>query len=360
MAKRVSGFEKWFAKVQFGFGARLNFYREFAALLNAGMSKTDAIDLTHKVASHEGKKKGEAVAIIAKDVHLRMQNGSSFSAAIKPWIPLDDSMVIEATENSSNFADQLEEYCGTLEKKKAIKGTIFGGIIYPIFLFLLIYGMLIYFGSNVVPEIGKLLAPEKWTGPAAALRFMGNFAESYALPTAGSIIAFISIIVFLLPRWAGAGRTFADKLPIFSTYRMYTGVSFMMSISALINGGLPAVQAVERLRTMGTPYVRHRMEIIRRHMLNGYDFGTALDKSGTGWPDPKLNLSIKVFSQTQDLSSQLSRLAKDWLDNAQKSMDVKMGLFRNIALFAVFGVIITVVGGMYSLQDQIAQSINSQ
>ena len=360
MASRTSGFEKHFARIQFGFNSRLQFYREFAALLRAGMAKTDAIGLTHRVASHEGKKNNEPLAIIAKDIHLRMQNGMSFSAAAKPWVTVDDLMVIEATENSANFSEQLEEYCDALEQKKKIKGTIIGGVVYPIFLFLLIYGMLIYFGSQVVPEIGQLLDPEEWRGPAAGLRFMGEFAENYAIVTAIGIVAFFVFIWWLLPRWYGMGRSYADNLPIFSTYRMYTGVSFMMSISALIQGGIPAVQAIERLKNMGNPYVKHRMKMIHRHMLNGYDLGTALDKTKTGWPDPKLNLSIKVFSQTQDLSLQLSRLAKDWLGNAQKSMETKMALFRNGALFAVFGVIITVVAGMYSLQDQIAQSIQAQ
>jgi general secretion pathway protein E len=38
----MEGFERWFAKIQFGFEPRIKFYQEFAALLRAGMSKPDA------------------------------------------------------------------------------------------------------------------------------------------------------------------------------------------------------------------------------------------------------------------------------------------------------------------------------
>jgi len=353
----ASGFELWFAKIQFGYQARVKFYQELAALLRSGMSKTDAIDLLALVASDEGRKKGDPVAVVLNQVLLGMRNGLSFGEAIRPWVPPDDRMILEATENSDDFPGQLEAYIGTTKKKKKIVGTIIGGLTYPVFLFLMIYGMLLYFGMSVVPEMGRLLDPEKWTGAAAFLAFLGRFAESYAGPFLVGVVVVLILIFFALPRWRGKARRIADKLPIFSLYRTYTGISFMVAIAALMRGGMPPINAVERILPTANPYVRERLNLIRRGMLNGLDFGEALHRTGTAWPDYNMNLSIKIFARTQDLSQQLARLAADWLDLNQEAMEKRMGTFRSLALVAVFLVIMAVVAGMYALQGQITSAV---
>jgi type II secretory pathway component PulF len=94
-------------------------------------------------------------------------------------------------------------------------------------------------------------------------------------------------------------------------------------------------------------------------MLNGLNFGAALHTSGTGWPDPTLNLSIKIFAETHDLSAQLQRISEDWLERGRVKIDRSIALIRTVVLLVVFGVIMGIVGGMYALQDQIATSMNS-
>lgn len=354
----ASGFELWFAKIQFGFEQRTKFYQEMAALLRAGMSKTDAMGLLAYVASDEGRKRGEPVAMVLTEVLLAMRNGQSFGHAIRPWVPADDRMMLEATENSDDFPQQLEAYCATMKKKKKIVGTIVGGLTYPVFLFLMIYGMLLYFGQSVVPEMGRLLAPERWTGPAAFLAFLGRFAESYAGWFLVSVAVLLVLVLLTLPRWLGRARVLADKLPIYSLYRMYTGISFMVAVAALMRGGMPPMQALDRIMPTANPYVRERLSLIRRGMLNGLDFGEALHATGTAWPDYNMSLSIKVFARTQDLSTQLARLAGDWLDKKQEEIAARMAFTRSLALVAVFLVIIGVVAGMYSLQNQISTEVS--
>lgn len=352
-----SGFERWFAKIQFGFESRVKFYQEFAALLRAGMSKPDAVALLYTVASDEGKKKGEAGAVVLGEILKQMRNGKSFGEAIRPWVPPDDRMVLEASENSDDFPSQLEGYCWALRQKKKVVGTIVGGLAYPVFLTAMVFGMLIYFGRSIVPSIGVLLPPEKWTGPAAFLAFLGRFADHYAMPAAGTMIGLLIVISFSLPRWTGRVRKIVDHLPIYKLYRVYTGISFMLAISSLMRGGIAPINAVERILPMSTPYVKERLTAIRRGMLNGLDFGEALHRFGASWPDYNMNLSIKIFARTQDLSKQLSRLAQDWLMLNQEKMAQRMAATRSVALVMVFAVIVAVVGGMYSVQSQITAAV---
>ncbi|ESQ17362.1 MAG: type II secretion system F family protein [Rhodobacteraceae bacterium] len=355
----ASAFENWFARVQFGYGLRTQFYQEFAALLRSGMSKPEALELLALVASDEGKKKGEPSAVVLYGMLRDMKNGKSFGEAVKKWVPPDDRMVLDATENSDDFPGQLDEYVQTMKRKKKVVATIIGGLTYPIFLFILVFAMLVYFGREIVPQIGGVLPPERWTGAAAFLRFLGVFATEYAVPFAVASVA-LSVLVFVsLPRLTGRVRRILDQLPVYKLYRVYTGISFMLAVSSLMRGGMSPVVSVERILPSSTPYVKERLAGIRRGMLNGLDFGEALHRHGRSWPDYKMNLSIKIFARTQDLSKQLSRLAQDWLTMNQEKMEQRMGTIRTAALIGVFLVIMAVVAGMYSIQAQITAEVQA-
>ena len=352
-----SAFEKKFAKMFFGFDKRLKFYQQMGALTRTGMPKTDALQMIYIVASKEGKKKDETLAVVVADIIAGMVNGEGFGQAIKPWVPIDDVMVLEAIESSDDFPRFIDEYCEMLVGKKKIMSTIKGGLTYPVVLLSAIYGLMFYFGKSVTPKIEPLLAMEYWVGPAAFLAFLNRFAENLAFPITVTTFVTLTLVILSLKRWIRFGRVYADKLPIYSTYRMYTGISFMTSVAALTQGGMPVIGAVEKVMPLSQPYVKYRLKMVYRHMLNGENFGAALYRTGTGWPDQELNLSLKIFAETADLSQQLSRLAKDSLITSQQKIEASMGVLRSVTMCIVFAVILGIVGGMYGLQDLIAQKL---
>lgn len=353
---KPSSLELKLAKMSFSYKQRTDFYNQLISLLDTGMSQTDAIQMCWDVASLEGKKPKETLAIVLQDIIQRKKDGHSLGQAIKPWVPGEDVMVFEAIENSDDFVSNLRDYMIMLEKKKKIKATIVGGVIYPIILVAGVLGIMTYFGTSIVPVIGQILPMEEWYGPARFLVFMNNFAMNYVTPTIITMITLSVAVIVSLPRWAGGGRIIADKFPIYSTYRMYTGISFLMSMASLIQGGMPATQAIDRLRPQASPYVAYRLMKVRNQMLNGNNFGAALHKAGTGWPDRTMNLNIKIFAETQDLSAQLSKLSMGWIDEAQKNINGTMGLVRNVAMIAVAGTLIGIVGGVFALQTQISNA----
>jgi len=354
--KRPGKMERKFAKLQFGYQQRVDLYNQLISLLATGMNTTDALRMAYDVASHEGKKPKELDAIILSEVILAMKNGDSLAKALSPWVPKEEVMSIGAFLNSDDFIGNLRSYLETQEKKRKIKSTIISGMIYPVLLFTMIYGVMMYFGNSIVPTIAELLPMDRWTGPALFLTFMYHFSRDYAVPGVVAIVVGLAVIIFLLPRWSGAGRSFADKLPIFSTYRMYTGISFLMSVSSLMQGGVPTTDALKQIEPHANRYVKTRIVAVRRQMMNGANFGAALYRAGSGWPDAKMNLNIKIFAETQDLSAQLSKLAKMWVDQSQIAVERNMGLLRTVSMFAVFGVIMGIVVGVYALQGQIGTS----
>jgi type II secretory pathway component PulF len=350
---------KKLAKLSFGFQARLDFYERLASLVSTGVSRTEALEMLYMVESDYGKKPDASLAVIVGDVREKLQNGETFGQAISFWVPRDDIMVIEAIENATEFSRYLIEYGETLKKKKKIAAMIIGGLIYPGMMVLAVMGLMYYFGTSVVPEVSKLLPIDQWSGPASFLRFMYNFANDMVTYTVLGFVGTISLIIFLLPRWKKNGRKVADRMPIFSLYKMYTGIGFLISMSSLLQAGLSPTQAIEKVIPRANPYVKFRLDLVRRQLVNGNNLGRALHNTRTDWPNRKMNLSISIFAETQDLSKSLQKLSGDWIDQSIKEIAATMALFRSLAMIMIFGVIMGIVAGMYGLQDQISSSLQT-
>ena len=188
---------------------------------------------------------------------------------------------------------------------------------------------------------------------AGFLRDAGKIANDWAAVVGILATAGLVLITLALPRWKGFGRNLADRLPVFAIYRLHTGIYFLRSMAALMSVGISATEAIDRIRPSASPYVGHRIDIVRFHLLNGHDLGSALDKSGTGWPDPDLNLSLGIFSQTPNFPSQLSALADEWLESARDRAEQRAGILRMLALLAIFGVISGVALALYDIQSQV-------
>jgi len=355
---RQGRFLRWFARVQMTPAVRQTLYREMAALMRTGISRSQICQMLFTVKSREGRDTTRPVAVVMRDVLRSLRDGASFAAAMRPWVPPMDAMIFEAGENSDDFADQLEEYCEVIQARQDMRAAVFGGLAYPVILLVVLFAVLKIFGSRLFPQIGEILPPEQWRGAGQALAALGWFARDWVDMLAAAFLAAIALVVALMPRWTRAGRSVADRLPLFSTYRMVTGVSFLLSLAGLLRGGLPAARALARIQEYAPPYVRHRVERIHRLMLNGHGLGAAIADAGTGWPDYETNLSIKIFGQSQDLSAHLSRLSRDWLKMTVARIERQMNVLKGVMIFVVFVLIVIIISGMFEIQQQIADQIS--
>lgn len=354
----MNWFERWFCKMQFGGKQRVEFYEQLISLVRSGQTRRNAIETAWLIASKDGKKPKEGVALILDDVKKRLENGLTFGEAMAPWAPNDDVMVLNAIENSADFASSLENYLELDKRRRAMVGKIVGGMMYPMVLLIGAYALVIYFGNSVMPQLNEIYPMEKWTGPAYTLKLMAIFAQNYAIPVTIAIVSLLTLVVLSLPRWSVMGRSIADKFPIYSIYRAYTGVNFLVAMAALTGGGMKVVDAIDNLIPKSSTYVRHRLLLTKRGMLSGKNLGQALYDTNTDWPDANINLNLKVFAQTQDLSASMDKISRESLSKTEKKMDKSLAGLKFFAMMTVFGVLVGVMTGIFGIQSQLGSEMN--
>lgn len=353
MDRKLHPLKKKRIKLDFDQRKREEFYHRMIALRDTGMPIEEILEQCLRVASEDGLKPKNNEAILLRDVLDKKLNGASLAEALSDWLPAEDVMIFEAVQDSRRFSDSLKDYLTISEKKRKIRRTIVVGMIMPVIMIAMTIGMAYSFGSSVVPMVADLLPMEEWQGAALFLKGFSFFAETLFVPIILGIIITIVTVFALLPRWAGRGRSVADNFPIFSTYKVYTGISFLVALSSLTTSGVNIEDALVKLQKRATPYVKHRIDLIYSNKMNGDNLGEAMHRTGTNWPDKTMNLSIKIFAETNDISAQLSRLAMHFIDESQQAVTRNMAIVSLAGLFLVFGVLMGFVGGIFALNSQV-------
>ncbi len=348
--------ETKFLKIQFTFKLRLKFYNELIALLNAGYSRGEALEVLWRLRTNEGKDTKTTLGRIYADIRIKIQNGLSFGEAIRLWVPKEDVMILDTIEDSDEFESHLARFCKTLETNRRQKKSLVGALGYPVLLMTMAYGVLVYFSLAIAPELNSLFPIDNWQGLAYWLYSTGKVLAL--------IIPLVILLVILLPlllilsfsRWSSDWRVYADKLPIYSSYRTWNGALFLQSMGCLMSSGLTAMEAIGKIIPNASRYLRVRLEMVRFYMLDGDNLGEALSKTGGSWPDKTVNLSLQIFSQAPDLSKQLLVISEKMLEERNESLNRNIVMVRSVSFILVFGTILSVVWGMYDIQSQITMS----
>ncbi len=336
---------------------RQRFYRDLAALMKAGLSMGEAIDAIRAVSAASRRSTARRLAAILDGVRSRMRNGLSLSAALDGWVPDEERMAIAAMEAGDGLSAKLDAYSRSLKHRAEDRTKIAGELAYPGFLLLMVYGLLVHFHVRIAPVLGDLLPRPEWSGIARRLDSASGLATSNMLVVAFIVIAAGPAFAFTLRRWAGAGRAAADGLPVFSGYRARTGILFLKSAGSLMASGMTCVETIERIRPGSSPYMQHRLDLIRLNLLNGCSLGSAIELSGAGWPDRDMAISLKIMAGVPDFPSRLTELAEDWEREKREELGRDLALLRSLAFLVVFLVVSAMVLSIHSIQGQITSTL---
>ena len=335
---------------------RLKIYRKLSALLRNRFSLMNALDMIYNGISEEGRKPNDPMAIAVSMWGRSLQEGHPFSDCLKGWAPSRERLMLsvgDVADLESALMNLIKVAAGSTRMIR----PIINAVAYPIFLMMMSVLILYAIGVYMVPPMLSAAPNTVWTGTAKTLIDLSEWIQEH-WKFAFSIIPVACIIIYAtIGIWTGKVRVKFDRIPPWSLYKIFTGITWLLALSALVKGGVPLSVALTSLRRDSSRYLKERIDGALSFIKNGDNLGEALDASNFEFPDKQIIADLKIYSELDNFEEALDKLANEWLEESVYIIEQKSEIMNAVALLLISSIIAWTVFGTFDMQDQITTSM---
>jgi type IV pilus assembly protein PilC len=331
----------------------LVFNQQFLTLIRAGLPILNALELLIK------RQKDKVLRQVLENVRDRVKGGEMLSDAFaaQGMMPKIYTTNLMAGEKSGNMDEVLTRYINFQRLAMTFRKKLFVSLIYPTLLISVVFIMVMFLFTYVVPKFADLFESLDAKLPAITVFMLtvGQYAQKYApFALIGAVIAGL-----LLWRWKSSDRG-ADRidrvilsLPLLGEIRLKHQVAmFSRMLSTLLQGGLPLVPALE---TAGASMTSRRIlhGVIRAgvRVREGQGLAGSLEEQAI-FPDLAVEM-IEVGESTGALPAMLNSVAEFYEEDVQTALAASMALIEPLILIvmAIFvgGVLISLYLPIFTL-----------
>jgi len=346
---------KKFAKYSFSTDSTLRrrTWLKLAKLIENGVQIRSAIE-TMRDRRVKAKSETDNLVIAYGDWTKAINNGKRFSDSIAGWVKPEERMLIAAGEQSGRLELALRSAVELIVTSGKIKSAVMRGMMYPVVLLLLSFGILYLFGYKIIPAFSKVVKDAEWTGVAASMVSVSHFVQDW-LWLVGIVAITIAIAFFVsLPIWVGSLRAKFDAYAPYSIYRIVSGGTWMVAFSALVGAGVRAESALEMLSANATPWLKERINGCLAGMRNGFTVGDSLARAGHGFPDPEVIDDLGVYSSLSSFDQALAIIGEEMMNDGIERVERSMTVLFNVGLVVVSLLLSWMISGMLAMQLQMA------
>ncbi len=287
------------------------FTRQFAAMLDAKISITDALNsLYHQTPNYYLR---DAIYEISTDI----SSGLSLSQALEKRSDVFFEFyvnLIQSAEVTGRVEEVMVYLADYLEKEMLILSKVRTAMIYPIFVILLsivVGGILI---GLVFPQIAPLFQDANFQLPLITRIFLalGNFINSWWV----AIVIFFVVLTLIVIDYLRTkeGKAVVNQLlltlPLIGTFfkKLYVA-RFSEVASVLIKGGIPITQAIEISgHTVGSAFYQEILHDVVERVRRGEQLSQAFERYEQFFP-PIVNQMVTVGEQTGRLDDMFVRIS---------------------------------------------------
>ena len=285
-----------------------------------------------------------------------LQEGHPFSDCLKGWAPSRERLMLSVGD-VSDLESALLNLIKVTEGSTRMIRPIVSAVAYPSFLLMMSVLILYAIGVYMVPPMLDAAPNTRWTGTAKTLIDLSEWIQANWL-IAFSIFPILAIIIYItIGIWTGPVRVKIDRCPPWSLYKIFTGITWLLALSALVKGGVPVSVALTSLRRDSNKYLKEKIDGALFHIKNGDNLGQALDKAGYEFPDKQIITDLKIYSELDNFEEALDKLANEWLEESVYMIEQRAEIMNMVAMLTVSGIIAWAVFGTFDMQDQITSAM---
>jgi type IV pilus assembly protein PilC len=320
----------------------LIFNQQFLTLIRAGLPILGSIQMLGKI------QKNAAFSGQLDDVAARVKRGEALSAAFEAQtgFPIMYTTTLLAGERSGNLTEVLDRYVNFQKVALALRKKLVGALIYPTVLLALVFCLLIFMFTVVIPQFAKLYDQLGSKLPALTVDLLafGKWMQHNIVWLAlGALIAGFAFYRFAI---TDNGRDFVDgvrvRMPVFGKiWLKYQVALFARTLSTLLTGGLPLVPSLETAsRSISSRRVSKAVESSIVTVSEGKSLADSLTKTNV-FPSLAAEM-IAVGEQTGALPQMLNSVSEFFEEDVANALAAALALIEP-AILVIMGVVVVFI-----------------
>jgi len=231
------------------------FYRQFATMINAGVSLIRCLDVLEQQTSSYRLKS------ILRDMESEIEGGASLSQAMTKYSKTFSQLAIglvRAGEVGGVLDETLNRLAIFIEKDMELRRKVKSAMTYPILVLIFATGIVLLLTTYILPQfiqVFKDLGLKEDAFPLPTLMMMRTSDFIIHKWWMGLIIAVVLVVAFNRVKATKTGKRIWDmlalKMPVFGGLAHKIAIArFARTLATLIGSGVPILQAMET--TAGT------------------------------------------------------------------------------------------------------------
>lgn len=318
------------------------FCKQFAAMIQAGISIARALEISAEQTTHKTLKRHLI------NIHEEVNRGRTLSEAARGEKVFPDLLIsmIECGEASGNLDVVLNQVVTHFDMQLGTTRKLKKALTYPILVLLVVAVVVVIMMIKVIPNFVAMFQDIGVELPLATrivIAVSNFFVAQWPI-----IFSFIGLLILLgfnikrIPSGQKAIDTFSLKMPLFGPLnKKALSALFAKTLSMLIASGLPMLQAMDIIKKVLNNIVAEE-EI--DHAIESLKHGNTLNDSLRGskiYPVILFSM-ISVGEETGALDEMLTKIGNYFNDEVQAAIDSLMILIEPI--MTIF--IAVIVGGI--------------
>lgn len=322
------------------------FYTQLADLLESGVPLLRSLELLEKQA------KAHAFHEVTQDVRERVADGSRLADALKLHSNVFGELsinMVRAGEEGGFLEDVLRRTAGFLEHQEEIKSRVFGAVVYPVFLmvamFLVLVVMLVYFIPKFEPVFSRL--SEQGELPWATTFLMTASSYTQSMWIVGVLLAATTTALLLNWLKTESGRrkfdAFRIGLPGLGAIVRSLAISrFCRILGTLLKNGVPILASLHIAKNAtGNLLLKEAIGNAADHVSEGRSLAGPLSASGE-FSDEIIEM-ISVGEEANNLEQVLVNVADSMEKRTNRQIDLMVRLLEPVLLTVMAGLVLFIV-----------------
>jgi type IV pilus assembly protein PilC len=325
----------------------LIFNQQFVTLIRAGLPILKALDLLSE------RLTDAKLAPHIKAVREEVRNGSLLSDAFERqgvFPPIYVTSVL-AGEKSGALGEVLDRFITYQKLALAVRKKLLLSLVYPCLLIVLVFCLMVFLVTFVVPKFAELYQSMSAQLPAATqlLIAVGTTARNYILAGFLGLVA----AAFAFRYWSKTetGEVKVDRWKlrtplIGEIWIKYQVAQFARVLGTLLVGGIPLLQALETTSSsLGTRLLKNTLAQSGKMVKEGQSLSSALAQTKI-FPGLSIDM-IEVGESTGALPQMLASVAEFYEDDVNTRMAASLSMIEPAIMIFMGGFVAFVLVALY-------------